>query len=96
MPAQSKARASGATGRRLSSLSGRAAWCVGLLLAPLLVQGCAATPPAPVARRDPTDPGAVSAPVAYRSVVGPYESQRPRDPGPWREQNERVAPHEKP
>jgi hypothetical protein len=96
MLAQSTARPSGASGRRHSSLSGGTAWRVGLLLAPLLVQGCAATPPAPVAGRNPADPGAVAAPVTYRSVVGPYQSQRPSDPGPWREQNERVAPQEKP
>jgi hypothetical protein len=96
MLAQSIARPSGVSGWRCSSISGGTAWRVGLLLAPLLVQGCAATPPAPVAGRNPADPGAVAAPAAYRSVVGPYQSQRPSEPGPWREQNERVAPQEKP
>ena len=62
----------------------------------LLLAGCAAAPPAPVAARDPSNPGASSAPVAYRGVVGQYQSRRPTDPTPWREQNERVAPQEKP
>jgi hypothetical protein len=96
MLAQSTTRAPRATGRRHASVSGRNAWCVGLLFAALLTQGCAATPPGPVAGRNPADPAAPAAPVAYRSVVGPYQSQRPSDPGPWREQNERVAPQEKP
>jgi hypothetical protein len=62
----------------------------------LLAAGCAAAPPAPVDARDPSNPGASSAPVSYRGVVGPYQRQRPTDPAPWREQNERVAPQEKP
>ena len=32
----------------------------------------------------------------YRTIVGPYASQRPSDPSAWREQNERIAPAEKP
>jgi hypothetical protein len=96
MLAQSNTRAPGAIGRRRARVSGRDAWRIGLLLAPLLVQGCAATPPAPVSGRNPADPAARAAPVAYRSVIGPYQSQRPSEPGPWREQNERVAPQEKP
>ncbi len=71
----------------------RAALPVALLL---LAAGCASAPPAPVAARDPSDPAASSAPVSYRGVVGPYQSRRPADPTPWREQNERVAPKEKP
>jgi hypothetical protein len=96
MLAQSNTRAPRATGRRPALASCRNVWRIGLLLAPLLVQGCAATPPAPVAGRNPADPAARVAPVAYRSTVGPYQSQRPREPGPWREQNERVAPQQKP
>ena len=64
-----------------------------LLLA--AVSGCT-TLPAPLAGPDPSDPHAPSRPVAYRSVIGPYVSQRPGDPAAWREQNERVAPREKP
>jgi len=33
--------------------------------------------------------------ATYRPVLGGYVSQRPVDPAPWREQNDRVAPAEK-
>ena len=91
MHAPSIPRASGASGRRQFLLSSRIAFCTGLLLAPLL-QGCAGAPGGPITSRDPVDPGARTKPVAYRSVIGPYASQRPTDPVGWREQNERVAP----
>jgi len=29
-------------------------------------------------------------------VIGPYQSQRPVEPAPWREQNEQIAPAPKP
>ncbi len=35
-------------------------------------------------------------PSAYRSTLGSYTSQRPVEPTPWREQNERIAPSPKP
>ena len=62
----------------------------------LLLAGCAATPPAPVSGAHPANHEASARPAAYRTVIGPYASQRPRDPGGWRENNERVAPQEKP
>ena len=83
MLAQSTTRASGASGRRQLFPS----W-TGLLL----VQGCTATPSAPMTERNPSDPAARSAPAAYRSVIGPYASQRPTDPAAWQERNGRVAP----
>jgi hypothetical protein len=57
-----------------------------------LAAACAALPPAPIAGADPADPRAAAKPVAYRSTTAPYTSLRPVEPGPWREQNERVAP----
>lgn len=66
----------------------------GLCLAALLA-GCTSTPPAPVAGAHPADPDARARPAAYRPVIGPYASQRPRDPSDWRQNNERVAPQEK-
>jgi len=45
---------------------------------------------------DPADPQAAAPPVAYRSAVGGYTSQRPVEPRPWAEQNQRVAPADKP
>jgi hypothetical protein len=57
-----------------------------------LLVGCANAPPAPVSEADPSDPHAQVPAAAYRSTIAPYASQRPVDPAPWREQNERVAP----
>ena len=57
-----------------------------------LLTACADAPRTPVAGPDPADPGARSPRVDYRPTVGPYKSQRPVDPAPWGEQNERVAP----
>jgi hypothetical protein len=62
----------------------------------LLLAGCSDPPRLPVAGADPADPGARTPPVGYRSTVGSYKSQRPADPTPWGEQNERVAPAPKP
>jgi hypothetical protein len=58
----------------------------------LLLAGCADPPRSPAAGPDPADPGARAPRVEYRSTVGAYRSQRPVDPAPWVEQNERVAP----
>jgi hypothetical protein len=60
-----------------------------------LAAGCTQSPPDPFAGPDPADPKARTRPVEYRSTVAPYEPQRPVDPAPWREQNERVAPQPK-
>ena len=61
----------------------------------LLTHGCSTAPPASVAGADPADPRAPTPPVGYRSNVGPYQSQRPVEPAPWGEQNQRVAPQPK-
>lgn len=61
-------------------------------LATGLLAGCAAPAP-PLAGADPSNPAAPTAGVAYRSTVSGYRSQRPVAPGPWIEQNERVAPN---
>jgi hypothetical protein len=58
----------------------------------LLLAGCADPPRSPATWPDPADPGAPAPRVEYRSTVGAYRSQRPVDPAPWVEQNERVAP----
>jgi hypothetical protein len=57
----------------------------------LLVAGCARAPSTPFAA-DPSDPEARVPAVSYRPTVAPYTRQRPVDPAPWREQNDRVAP----
>ena len=59
-------------------------------LAALTVGGCVAAPPAP--HLAAADPGAPVPPVRYSSVTAPYTRQRPVEPLPWRERNERVAP----
>ena len=59
-------------------------------LAALMAGGCTVVPPASVlAAADPDSP--VPA-VRYSSVTAPYTRQRPVEPLPWRERNERVAP----
>jgi hypothetical protein len=45
---------------------------------------------------DPSDPRSPARTVAYRSVIEPYASQRPVEPSPWRDQNDRIAPAPKP
>lgn len=51
-----------------------------------------APPAPPLAGLDPSDPAAPVSGVGYRSTVGGYRSQRPAEPQPWIEQNQRVAP----
>jgi hypothetical protein len=57
----------------------------------LLAGGCVATG-RPITGADPSNPTARVAATTYRSVVSGYVSQRPVEPAPWREQNERVTP----
>jgi hypothetical protein len=52
---------------------------------------CTTTAP-PIVGADPSDPNTRVRPVAYRSALGSYSTQRPVSPADWREQNERVAP----
>ena len=77
--------------RNASSAAPIASLLLLLLLAPL-THGCSGAPPAPLAAADPSDPGARAPRVGYRSTIGSYKSQRPVEPAPWGEQNERVAP----
>jgi hypothetical protein len=59
-------------------------------LAALIVSGCAAAPPPSVLAA--ADPGSPVPAARYSSVTAPYTRQRPVEPLPWRERNERVAP----
>ena len=63
---------------------------IGAALAALLTGGCAAAPPASVLAV--ADPGSPVPAVRYSSVTAPYTRQRPVEPLPWRERNERVLP----
>jgi len=83
-PAPSRRRPTAPFRRRLGGLAAVA------LAA--LIQGCTATPHAPFNGPDPSNPHARVPVVGYRSTIGSYESRRPVEPVPWREQNERVAP----
>ena len=62
----------------------------------LALSACASAPTRPFAGADPSDPAARVRPVTYQSTIGPYASQRPVEPKSWREQNEGVAPAQKP
>jgi hypothetical protein len=58
----------------------------------LLTGACVSTPEKPYAGADPSDPSVRTPAVAYRSVIGGYESRRPVEPASWRDQNERITP----
>ena len=64
---------------------------VGMAVTAVTLGGCLPKS-VPLAGADPADPGARVAGVGYRSTVAPYTRLHPSAPGPWREQNERVAP----
>lgn len=93
MSAQSWASSAVIFGRQLIELlqgwRGKAAL---VFLLAVLNAGCAGVPPRPSIGADPADPATRVLAVRYRSSIGPYTSQRPVDPEPWVEQNERVAP----
>lgn len=93
MFAHPRRHASAPTGRRPAHHLHPAA-LAGLCLAGFLA-GCTTAPPAPVAGAHPANPDAHARAMAYRPVIDPYASQRPRDPSEWRQSNERVAPQEK-
>lgn len=46
----------------------------------------------PLAGPHPADPSVAVPGVRYQSTLGSYVSRRPVEPGPWRQQNEQVAP----
>jgi len=87
-------RASAPSERRIKCFI-QAPMLAGLCLAALLA-GCSGAPPAPITGVHPASPDVSTRPAAYQRVIGPYASQRPRDPSAWRENNERVAPQERP
>lgn len=66
--------------------------CTAVVCWALLVgRGCLA-PPLVFLGPNPDDPYVPVPPVSYRSVVAPYVSLRPAEPGNWQQQNQSVAP----
>ena len=65
---------------------------IGVVALCLLAAACVTTPAEPYAGRDPSNPSVRVPAIGYRSTIGRYTSQRPVEPAPWREQNERVTP----
>jgi hypothetical protein len=59
-----------------------------------LLAGCSSPLP-PLSGPDPSDPAAPTPRVSDHSTIAPYRSQRPVEPAPWGEQNQRVAPQPK-
>lgn len=65
------------------------------LVVTLMVAGCSAVPPLPRAAAAADADIAVPA-TRYSSVTAPYTRQRPVEPLPWLDQNQRVAPSAQP
>jgi hypothetical protein len=66
-------------------------WLAMLCFAFVFGRNCGLPPPS-LFGPDPSNPYAAVPPVSYRSVIAPYESLRPVEPGDWVKQNEQVAP----
>jgi hypothetical protein len=63
----------------------------------LVTAACSASlPSAPLGAVHPADAQAPAPRAAYRPVIGTYRAARPVDPKPWAEQNQNVAPAERP
>jgi hypothetical protein len=67
-----------------------------LAVAALLMQGCAAAPPQPVAGPDPSNAHSVVPRARYQPAITGASGLRPVTPRDWREQNEGVAPSKTP
>lgn len=61
----------------------------------LLAAACSTPPDRLAVDSGPADPNVRSSVASYRSVLNGYTSQRPVEPAPWREQNDRVAPRKR-
>lgn len=64
----------------------------GVVALTVLLGGCSA-PALPLAGDNPAAASSPAPGVGYRSTTAGYRSQRPVDPAPWIEQNQRVAPN---
>ena len=61
----------------------------------LLAAACSTPPDRLAAGPGPADPNVRGSAASYRPVLSGYTSQRPVEPAPWREQNDRVAPRKR-
>jgi hypothetical protein len=77
---------------RSTSFRNRLPKLASMLLLAGVIHGCAATPMAPFAGPDPSDPSARIPAVSYRSTIGPFATQRPIEPAAWKKENGPVAP----
>lgn len=62
----------------------------------LIAAACSPSPERLAAGVAAADPAAHVPANSYRPVFSGYTSQRPVEPAPWREQNDRVAPRQRP
>ena len=90
------AKSAALRGRYVTPIQSWLLGAIGVAALSVLTSACVTTPSAPYAGADPSDPGIRVPAVSYRSTMGRYTSQRPVEPAPWREQNERVTPAPKP
>jgi len=88
-----RTRAAASARRRVPSARGVAAFAVAAIAG--LPAACSQAPHR-LAGPDPSDPRASVRPASYRPVIGSYAGQRPVEPSPWRDQNDRIAPGPKP
>jgi hypothetical protein len=86
------AKSSAIAQQRESRSSTRLAAAFGVVTLGLFAAACVATPPKSYIGSDPSDPSVRVPSAEYRSAIGGYTGQRPVEPAPWREQNERVTP----
>ena len=68
---------------------------ISIVLLCLPFAACMSVPERPATGPDPSDPKVRVPAAAYRPILGGYTSQRPVEPAPWRERNERVTPAER-
>ena len=87
-----QAKSAALWGRRMLPFQKRIVPAIGVVALCLLTAGCVATPGKPIAGIDPSAENVRVPSAGYRSTTGGYISQRPVEPGPWREQNERITP----
>jgi hypothetical protein len=92
MSAHICAKAAAVEERLEISFRKRATLVAGACALSLLSAGCVTSADVPPAVPDPSVSSIRVPAVTYRPVLRGYVSQRPVEPAPWREQNERVAP----